>query len=272
MNSQRSPGHTELVLSLFPGVDLLGRGFEAEGFCVVRGPDVLLDARIEDFRSPPPGRFDGIIGGPPCQDYSDAKPHGDRRPEEGDRLVLQFLRVVNDAQPKWFLMENVRRVPDVVIEGYHVQRIPIIDTDCGGTQRRLRHIQFGSRFGEVIRPVRRDAAGGSPGAVTAVITCKKQPGESHASRCKAQGVYLPLRSLTVTARDRAIGNGVPMTMARVLASAVTLRGRRNVFDCVCGCGRVVMSLKAHHATPSCRKRMQRRRDGAGRVLRFSAKG
>ena len=36
MTSQRSPGHAELVLSLFPGVDLLGRGFEAEGFCVVR--------------------------------------------------------------------------------------------------------------------------------------------------------------------------------------------------------------------------------------------
>ena len=31
----------ELVLSLFPGIDLLGRGFEAEGFCVVRGPDLL---------------------------------------------------------------------------------------------------------------------------------------------------------------------------------------------------------------------------------------
>jgi hypothetical protein len=26
----------KLVLSLFPGADLLGRGFESEGFCVVR--------------------------------------------------------------------------------------------------------------------------------------------------------------------------------------------------------------------------------------------
>ncbi len=32
---------TQLVLSVFPGIDLLGRGFEAEGFCVVRGPDLL---------------------------------------------------------------------------------------------------------------------------------------------------------------------------------------------------------------------------------------
>lgn len=30
-----------LVLSIFPGIGLFDRGFEAAGFCVVRGPDVL---------------------------------------------------------------------------------------------------------------------------------------------------------------------------------------------------------------------------------------
>jgi DNA (cytosine-5)-methyltransferase 1 len=30
-----------IVLSLFPGIDILGRGFEEEGWCVVRGPDLL---------------------------------------------------------------------------------------------------------------------------------------------------------------------------------------------------------------------------------------
>ena len=29
-----------LVLSIFPGLDLLGMAFEREGFCVVAGPDV----------------------------------------------------------------------------------------------------------------------------------------------------------------------------------------------------------------------------------------
>ncbi|MEM7477784.1 MAG: DNA cytosine methyltransferase [Planctomycetota bacterium] len=61
----------ELVLSLFPGIDVLGRGFEELGFSVVRGPDTLWDQRIEDFHTIP-NRFDGIIGGPPCQNYSDA--------------------------------------------------------------------------------------------------------------------------------------------------------------------------------------------------------
>jgi DNA (cytosine-5)-methyltransferase 1 len=30
-----------LVLSLFPGIGLFDMAFEAEGFCVVRGPDLL---------------------------------------------------------------------------------------------------------------------------------------------------------------------------------------------------------------------------------------
>lgn len=31
----------QLVLSLFPGIGLLDMAFEEEGFCVVRGPDLL---------------------------------------------------------------------------------------------------------------------------------------------------------------------------------------------------------------------------------------
>ena len=33
---------TYLVLSLFPGADLFGEAFEKEGFCVVRGPELIL--------------------------------------------------------------------------------------------------------------------------------------------------------------------------------------------------------------------------------------
>lgn len=32
---------SNLVLSLFPGFDLLGRAFEEEGFTIVRGPDKI---------------------------------------------------------------------------------------------------------------------------------------------------------------------------------------------------------------------------------------
>ena len=43
--------------------------FEEEGFCVVRGPDLLWGGDIRRFH-PPAGRFDGVIGGPPCQAFS----------------------------------------------------------------------------------------------------------------------------------------------------------------------------------------------------------
>jgi DNA (cytosine-5)-methyltransferase 1 len=55
-----------LVLSLFPGIGLLDMAFEQEGFCVVRGPDLLWGGDVKRFH-PPAGKFDGVIGGPPCQ-------------------------------------------------------------------------------------------------------------------------------------------------------------------------------------------------------------
>ena len=58
-----------LVLSLFPGIGLLDMAFEEEGFCVVRGPDLLWGGDNKSFH-PPTGRFDGVIGGPPCKGES----------------------------------------------------------------------------------------------------------------------------------------------------------------------------------------------------------
>jgi hypothetical protein len=66
-----APG-ASLVLSLFPGIDLLGRGFELEGFSIVRGPDLIFGGDVRTF-SVPRGRFDGVIGGSPCPDFSRAR-------------------------------------------------------------------------------------------------------------------------------------------------------------------------------------------------------
>ena len=43
----------ELVLSLFPGIGLLDSAFEEEGFCVVRGPDLLWGGDVGRFTRPP---------------------------------------------------------------------------------------------------------------------------------------------------------------------------------------------------------------------------
>src|ERR1700728_3530742 len=100
----------KLVLSIFPGIDLLGRAFEEEDFCLVRGPDLIFGGDIRRFRVPR-GRFDGIIGGSPCQDFSvlrRCEPTG-----YGLQMLREFQSVVLAAQPDWFVIENVPSVPDI---------------------------------------------------------------------------------------------------------------------------------------------------------------
>lgn len=140
-----------ITLSLFPGIDLLGRGFEAEGYTVVRGPDLLYGGDIRAFHVPA-GRFDGVIGGPPCPDFSRKR----RSPPTGYGLEMlgEFARVIVEAEPDWWLMENVPSVPNVEIDGYSVQRFDLNARECGLRQSRLRHFQFGSRRGLVVVPER----------------------------------------------------------------------------------------------------------------------
>lgn len=126
-----------LVLSLFPGAGLLDRGFEQAGFCVVRGPDTLFGQPIEDFCALAlRGPLEGVIGGPPCQDFSRAR----RRPPTGHglRMLAQYARVVTEAEPSWFLLENVPGVPDIHISGYQVQRFNLFAHEFGLRQSRNR--------------------------------------------------------------------------------------------------------------------------------------
>lgn len=105
-----------MVLSLFPGIGLLDMAFEAEGFTVVRGPDVLWGGDIRTFH-PPAGVFDGVIGGPPCQAFSSlahlVRANGGE-PRFGN-LIPEFERCVLEASPGWFLMENVPAAPVAMI-------------------------------------------------------------------------------------------------------------------------------------------------------------
>ena len=248
-----------LVLSLFPGIDLLGRGFEAEGFCIVRGPDLLWGGDIRTF-TPPARRFEGIIGGSPCQDFSRLR----RTPPTGEGLELlaEFVRCVEVAEPDWFVLENVPGVPDVRPIGYTVQRIDLRANECGLSQQHLRHFQFGSRDGRVLVMPSRDRA-----AVTERCAVASEGNQtrrrSWAAFCAAQGLpELDLGALTLAARYQAVGNGVPFPMARLVARAVRdAVPAGTVRVCLCGCGRPVHG-RQQSATPACRKRLERRRDSS----------
>ena len=137
-----------LVLSLFPGLDLLGRGFGIEGACVVAGPDVVWGGDIRGWHAPP-GRFDGVIGGPPCQTFSPLAALGRAQGHEPrfGNLIPEFERVVSEAHPHWFVMEEVPLAPLPEVDGYDIWCALIRHNDLGGAQLRQRRISFGLRVG-----------------------------------------------------------------------------------------------------------------------------
>lgn len=63
--------------------------------------DILRDCGLT------PGDVDLLVGGPPCQSFSTAGRRGTVQDPRGT-LIWRFLQFVEEMQPKFFLMENVR--------------------------------------------------------------------------------------------------------------------------------------------------------------------
>ncbi len=110
------------IISLFSGAGGLDKGFENAGFDIIWAneydktiwdtfrfnfPNTFLDTR--DIRAVPSIDIPdciGIIGGPPCQSWSEA---GALRGIEDDRgqLFYEFIRILRYKKPMFFLAENV---------------------------------------------------------------------------------------------------------------------------------------------------------------------
>lgn len=246
---------TQLVLSLFPGADLLGLAFELEGFTVVQGPDVIFGRDIRNFHVPA-GRFDGVIGGPPCQAFSVMRYINPRAGAKHGNMIPEFERIVAEAQPTWFVMENVRDAPCPAVPGYSTTSEFIRDVWVGGATLRQRRFTFGAdgvfSFGieqvalhtqepevsalagggarEVPVKLQRDGNGGHVEKKRYGNSGKRSclghggnSGDGLAYRLAAQGLpadWLKDAPFTAGAKSKLVGNGVPLPMGRAVARAV----------------------------------------------------
>ena len=214
-------------------------------------------AAIEDLEVSDSSDVEIVIGGPPCQDFSRAR----RAPPTGYgvRMLNEFARVVTEAQPLWWLMENVPGVPDVHISGYLVQRFNLFAWEFGCRQRRNRSFQFGSRDGLPL-VIARGTQSHFGRLASAVLA--KDGRRNFSDLCELQGLprWFNLPGLSRTAKYRAVGNGVPVPMARGVAEAIRDRVVTDLRLCVCGCGRPLHGpARQKAATAACRKRIKRSR-------------
>jgi DNA (cytosine-5)-methyltransferase 1 len=235
-----------LVLSIFPGMDALGMAFEDEGFCVVRGPDVILGQDVRSFH-PPIRTFDGVIGGDPCQEHSPLANLGraqGRATRFGD-LSGEYVRAVEEAMPAWFLRENVRQAPEVKPLGYSVHSFEFDCAWLGCEQARRRLFSFGIRTDSFPRNCERRAdlrrwlevspiSGGTkqtvtgrhPGAIGRTGGHRGQPAHyTLAQMLELQGLpadCLQHSPFTERAKRKLVANAVPIPMGRALARAVRM--------------------------------------------------
>lgn len=234
---------TGLVLSLFPGIGLLDMAFEEAGFCVVRGPDLLWGGDVHRFH-PPAGRFDGVIGGPPCQFASQmSRFNAHMGLDLPPNLIPEFERIVAATEAPWFVMENVIQAPSPIIAGYAISENVLRDVWCGGETMRQRRMSIGFRDGRRVRvetlPLHR------PDPHLAVTSCAREDRNGRPKHliagklrvCTNRGERLPIAEMarrqglpehffgkkspfTAEAQRKMLGNGVPLAMGRAVAKAV----------------------------------------------------
>lgn len=162
------------LISLFSGCGGLDLGFEKAGFdiAVANEYDPTIQPTFElnhthtkliksDIRQIDetvfPLNVDGIIGGPPCQSWSEAGSLRGINDARG-RLFFEYIRILQKVRPKFFLAENVsgmmanrheeavRNILNLFSQsGYRVSLTMVNACDYGVAQERKRVFYIGFR-------------------------------------------------------------------------------------------------------------------------------
>lgn len=110
------------LISLFCGAGGLDLGFHKAGFTTIAANEfdkkitptykanfpnaLLIEGDIRNVFSSEFPDADGIIGGPPCQSWSEAGALKGIKDQRG-QLFYEYIRVLRDKQPLFFVAENV---------------------------------------------------------------------------------------------------------------------------------------------------------------------
>lgn len=158
------------VVDLFCGCGGLSKGFELAGFEIVAAFDCWqsaltcynanfahkayyldLDNVIESVNQIRPFHPTMIIGGPPCQEFSNA---GKRTEGPLADLTYKYARIITTLRPQFFVMENVPRVKNSTAYtkaralykeyNYGLTEVVLDASRCGVPQRRNRFFCIGS--------------------------------------------------------------------------------------------------------------------------------
>jgi DNA (cytosine-5)-methyltransferase 1 len=167
------------VIDLFAGCGGMTAGFVPEGFTPVLSVEFDLFAaatyaanfgeshtfygNIIELPEADIPEVDVIIGGPPCQGFSNLGSKDIEDPR--NQLWREYVRVVKAAHPKVFVIENVDRFmkssefnlllaesADGALSEYELSYGHLNAADYGVAQRRVRTIVIGSRVGRIELP------------------------------------------------------------------------------------------------------------------------
>jgi DNA (cytosine-5)-methyltransferase 1 len=167
------------MIDLFAGCGGMTSGFVRQGFIPVLavewnlyaaatyaanfGEEHIYWGDIKDVLAGGVPEADIVIGGPPCQGFSNlgSKDVDDPR----NKLWKSYLQVVEQARPKVFVIENVDRfrrsaefqlligeAESGMISDYDLSHGVLLAADYGVAQRRPRTIVIGSRVGPIDLP------------------------------------------------------------------------------------------------------------------------